>query len=63
MELLTSTLDPLIVPSAMHVMSVLLLLAVTMKLTVFFFPPPGKSEGVLVIMAPGILQLRVTVAP
>ena len=63
-ELLSKTLDSSIVPSAMHAMSVLLLLAVTMKRAVVLIPPPGKSELVMVNpLTPGILQVRETVAP
>ena len=44
-------------------MSVLLSLALAMKLTVDLFPPPGKSELVMVNpLTPGILQVRKTVA-
>ena len=61
--LFSNTGDPLIDPSAMQAMFVLLLLAFAMKVTIVLSPPPGKSE--LVVMnplTPGILHDRVTVA-
>ena len=58
-----NTLVPLIVPPRLHIMMVLLRIAVAVKLTVDFFTPPGKSEGVMVNPLPVILQNRLTVAP